>query len=80
MNPWPFLALTIIGTVGMFAAFQPWYEELGRVVDREKAIGESTTWRERRLLALWALPVVVFGLSAVVGDVGMLVYLARVVL
>lgn len=77
MNPWPFLALTTIGTIGMFAALRPWYEELVKVVDREAATGESTTWRERRTLFFWVLPVVVFGLSAVVGLLGIAVYLAR---
>lgn len=73
--PWPALALTVIGLVGMFSALRPWLEEVHPILQMPD--DEKVPWSIRRRLLPWALLVAVFGLVAIIGLILIAAYLIK---
>ena len=76
MNPWPWLAMTIIGMIGSIAAMPPAVEDLEKLVAMNER-GETPTRRHRLMASRWGFLGLIFSISAVVGALGLGVYLAR---
>jgi nitrate reductase NapE component len=72
----PWVSMSVVGLVGTFAAFHEFLAEL-QAISRKLGPDADWPWRERFHLLPWVFAVVVFGSVAVVGDIGVMVWIVR---